>query len=123
MKWLAGAGRRLYLISAIIMVVGLGSATLIYHSAANAQRDVLGYEVGTDGKIYPILPEDSKAYQRSLEIYGGKANVLADEFRRWFAGLWQGKTLAYTVAFISIITSAILFSLARRSNAERGIGK
>jgi len=109
----------LNLISAIILVAGLSSAVFTYRSAVNAQGEVLGYEVGSDGKIYPVLPEDSKAYQRSLEIYGGKANVLADEFRRWFAGLWQGKRLSYIIAFITVLTSAILFSIARHSSGNR----
>jgi hypothetical protein len=104
---------RLYLISAIILVVGLTSAVLIYYSAGNAQTGVLGYEVGSDGTIYPIMPDDSKTYQRSLELYGGKFNVVTDKFRRWFNGLWHGKSLAYTLAFISILASIVLFSIAR----------
>jgi hypothetical protein len=114
MKWVIGDARTgLYLISAIILVVGLSSVAPIYRSAVNAQREVLGYEVGSDGTVYPIMPEDSKSYQRSLEVYGGKANVITDKFRRWLIGLWHGKSLAYTVAFISILASIILFSVAR----------
>jgi hypothetical protein len=103
----------LYLISAIILVVGLSSAVVIYLNAVNTQSEVLGYEVGSDGMIYPIMPDDSKTYLRSLELYGGKFNVVTDKFRRWFTGLWHGKSLAYTVAFISILASIILFSIAR----------
>jgi hypothetical protein len=105
----------LYLISVIVLVAGLSSAFLIYGSAPNAQREVLGYEVGSDGTIYPIMPEDSKSYQRSLEVYGGKANVITHKFRRWFIGLWHGKSLSYIVAFISVLASVILFSVARQS--------
>ena len=39
--------------------------------------------------IYPIMPEDSKLYRHNLEVYGGKLNVIMDDFRRWFVGLWQ----------------------------------
>ena len=104
---------RLYLISVIILLSGLGSSVLIYRNAVNTQREVLGYEVGTDGRVYPIMPDDSKSYQRSLEVYGGKANVVTDKFRRWFAGLWQGKSLAYSVAFITILAAIIICSMAR----------
>jgi hypothetical protein len=48
---------------------------------------------------------NSKMYIHDLEVYGGKANVLADEFRRWFDSLWQGKSLASTVACITIFIS------------------
>jgi hypothetical protein len=40
--------------------------------------------------------------------------VLFDELDRWFAGLWQGKSLAFTVAGISVLASLGLFLYARR---------
>ncbi|MGE5715429.1 MAG: hypothetical protein ACM369_02170 [Acidobacteriota bacterium] len=46
--------------------------------------------------------ENSKKYLRELEVYGGKANVLATQFRHWFDGLWHGRSLAFTVAVISV---------------------
>ena len=61
-----------------------------------------------------LCPEDSKQYLRSMELYGGKANVLADEFRRWFVGLWQGKSLAFIIACTTIITSFGFFYTANR---------
>ena len=30
------------------------------------------------------------------------SNVLFDEFNRWFASLWHGRTLAYTIAVLAI---------------------
>jgi hypothetical protein len=99
------------LISAIILLVGLGSAFLIYQTAETDLSSVLGYEIA--GKsVYPIMPENSKMYKHDLELYGGKAAVLADEFRRWFVGLWHGKSLAFTVAFISIFISFVIFFVA-----------
>ena len=87
---------RLNLISAIILVVGLGSATLIYQRADNIPYGAWGYE-SVDGIIYPIMPEDSKMYRHNLEVYGGKLNVMMDDFSRWFGGLWQGKSLAVII--------------------------
>jgi hypothetical protein len=52
-----------------------------------------------------VAPEDSKRFLRDLELYGGKTGVLLYEFRSWFAGLWEGKSLAYTVACIAIFLS------------------
>ena len=73
----------LNLIGAIILLVGLGGVTLIYRSAERISRDVWDYQQG-DGSVYPVNPDDSKKYLRDMELYGGKANVLLDEWRRWF---------------------------------------
>jgi hypothetical protein len=101
----------LNLISAIILLVGLGSAALIYHRAANLPDSALGYEAA-DGTIYPMMPEDSKMYRHNLEVYGGKLNVMMDDFRRWFVGLWQGKSLAFMIACTTIIISFGFFYAA-----------
>ena len=58
------------------------------------------------------MPEDSKKYLRDLELYGGKANVIIDELRRGFIGLWLGKSLAFTVACITIFVSFGFFYVA-----------
>jgi hypothetical protein len=115
--------RFFHLLSALILLVGLCSAVLIYQKADRDARAALGYEAA-DGSVYPIMPEDSKRYVRDLEQVGGMANVLADEFRRWFVGLWQGKSLAFTVACLSIVLSLAGFYAANRlpsdTKSDRG---
>ncbi len=101
----------LKLISVIILLVGLVSALLIYQSAGNYTSAVLGYEPG-NGTIYPMDPEDYKSYSRDMELYGGTANVLLDELRRWFDGSWHGKSLAFIVACTTILLSSGLFYAA-----------
>ena len=101
----------LNLISVIILLGGLGSAILIYRTADDTPYGVLGYEEG-GGTVYPVMPEDSKQYLRSLELYGGKANVLMDQLRRGFIGLWHGKSLAFTLAWITIFISFGVFYVA-----------
>ena len=103
----------LKLISVIILLVGLVSAILIYQSAGNYTSTVLGYEPG-NGTIYPMDPEDYKTYSRDMELYGGTANVLLDELRRWFDGLWHGKSLAFIVACTTILLSSGLFYAAKQ---------
>lgn len=98
----------LRLTGAIILVVGLGSAILVYRSAGKGPYGVLGYEA-SGGSIYPIIPEDSKQYMRSMELYGGKANVLVAEFRRRLASLGHGKSLAFIIACATIMISVGLF--------------
>ena len=110
---IADLRKSLILIGAIIMVVGLGSAIWIYQSAGDYSGSVLGYEI-ISGTAYPIAPEDSKIYRRDLEHYGGKAAIVMDDFSRWFIGLWHGKTLAITLAFISIFISLLFFFIANR---------
>ncbi len=112
MKWkIANQRTGLYLIGAIILLVGLGSAAFIYQAARNDPGSASGYEV-IGGFIYPSTGENSKKYMHDLELYGGKAAVLADEFMRWFAGLWHGTSLAFTVACITIIISLGVFLAA-----------
>ncbi len=101
----------LNLMSGIILLVGLGSTVLIYQTANDDSNSVLGYEKGCDSP-YSIMPHDSKKHLRDLELYGGKANVLMTEFRLWFVGLWQGKSLAFIVACFAIFLSFVFFHAA-----------
>jgi hypothetical protein len=102
-------------LSAIILVVGLVSATLIYQRAGNAPYGALGYE-NEGGVLYPVMPEDSKQYQREMELYGGKANLLAESLRLWVGGLFQGKSLAFIIAGATIIISfGFFYAAGRRS--------
>jgi len=113
MKWKSAELRIcLNLMSAIILLVGLGSAIFIYQTADSDSRGVLGYQI-IGGSVYPIMPENTKIYRHDLEVYGGKAAVLADEFRRWFIGLWHGKSLAFTITCITIFVSFAGFFTAR----------
>ena len=95
---------RLNLIGAIILLIGLSSAGLIYQRAGNVPYGAWGYEI-VDGKVYPIMPQDSKMYRHNLEVYGGKLNVMMDDFTSWFGGLWHGKSLAVIIGCTAILIS------------------
>lgn len=97
-------GRRLRFVAAAILVVGLASAIWIYLAAAPATGDALGYN-----------PEESKQYLRTMELYGGKANVLAAELRQWFDSLWRGTRLAYTVACATVLLAGVFWFAAAAS--------
>jgi len=88
--------------AAAVLVAGLGSALVIRLTAEKPGDDTMVFEY-----------ENSKMYARSLKLAGGQMAILADDFRRWFTGLWQGESLAYTVAVIAVIVSALLFWEAR----------
>lgn len=117
MKWkITNLLKHRCIITAIILLVGLGSAILIYLTADN----------GPDSGLVNGL-ENSKKYIHDLELYGGKANVLANELTNWFAGLWHGTSLAFTVACITIVIAlgyfffaSLLGSDARDENKRDG---
>ena len=99
--------------SVFVLIIGLFGAAMIYRAADRESADAVIYEQG-DSSTYPVSPYDTKKYLRDMELYGGKANVLAAELRLWFVGLWQGKSLAYTLAFLSVLVSFALFYAAGR---------
>lgn len=107
----------IHLASIVVLALGLCAAAVIYLTAGDDSARAVGYVV-INGVSYPVEPEDSKAYQRELERFGGKANVLAAELTRWFAGLWQGRTLAFTIAFLGIVISLALYLYARYMEPE-----
>jgi hypothetical protein len=84
-------------VTAGILVAGFAAAFFIYVSSTPL-ADRAGER-----------PEDSKRYLRQMEVYGGHANVLASELREWFEARWHGRTLAFTVAFLSILLAGVAF--------------
>ena len=112
-----GRRRRLYLSSILVLLLGLCAGAAVYVTAGGDSSTTVGYEV-INGVAYPVAPADSKAYQRDLERFGGKANVLAVEFTHWFAGLWRGKRLAFTVVFLSAVVSLGLYLIGKYLEPE-----
>lgn len=102
---------RLYLSCIVILMVGLCGSVLIYLTAEEGPVSAVSYVI-VDGEAYPIAPQHSKRYVRELQRFGGKAAVLFDEFNRWFDALWHGKSLAITVACISVFVSLGIFLFA-----------
>jgi len=103
---------RLYLISALVFLCGLISAIAVYRTAEQDISESSGYEV-IGGYIYPTSPENTKKYTHDLKLYGGTAAVLADEFTRWFRGLWRGTSLAFTVVGLTTALAFGLFLIAK----------
>jgi hypothetical protein len=89
------------LVAVVILVLGLGGALWIYVAAALAPGDASGED-----------PTDSKQYQRQMELYGGKANLLAADLMRWLRSLWHGRRLALTVACATVVIAGGVWLLA-----------
>jgi hypothetical protein len=100
--------KRLRLACVAILVAGLCGALLIFFVADEAVDDSLGYVV-VNGAVYPLATGDSKKYRHEIERFGGKAALLFDDFNRWFGEQWRGKTLARTVAWISILLALAIY--------------
>jgi len=94
------ADRRALIITALILTVGLTTALAIYVAAARAPDD------SSDELT------DSKQYLRQMELYGGKANVLAAELLQCFASLWHGRRLALTVACGTVLVAGAYWLVA-----------
>ena len=108
--------------SVLLLFFGLGGAILIYQTAGDESGPVLGY-VGGDDSAYPVRPGDSKKYLRDLELYGGKGNVLATEFRQWCGTLLHGRPLAYMVALLSVLASyGAFYAAGRQPGPSRKVG-
>lgn len=100
-----GAQRRFTAIA--ILMAGLGSALVVHLTARPAPPNPLGYD-----------PQDSRQYLRQMEVYGGRANLLASEFREWFESLWHGRRLAVTMVFLTLVL--LLFYLVASTPLPRG---
>jgi hypothetical protein len=104
------ADRRALLVTTSILTVGLTAALVLYVAAARAPDD----------------PADdlteSKQYLRQMELYGGKANVLAAELQQWFSSLWRGRRLALTVACGTVLVAGAYWLVAAPlpSDLEKG---
>jgi len=90
-----------------ILVGGILAAAVIYRRAP-ASEDWADYLVDSG----TMLSGNYKQYQNQMKQIGGQSNVIAADFSTWFASLWQGRRLAYTVAVLSLGGSLTCFLLA-----------
>jgi len=98
------APRHLRWLASGMFILGIGLAMVLYVTAAAPSPHPLGYD-----------PFTSKKYLRELELYGGKINILAVELHQWLASLWRGKALAYTIAVLTLMLSALLWFIGSRA--------
>ena len=88
----------------LVLGIGLTAAIIIYVTSPSADELPAGYDV-----------TQTKQYRHDLELYGGKANVQLDEFRRWFQTLWHGRSLAGTIACLSVMTALAIRFFSERA--------
>jgi hypothetical protein len=44
-----------------------------------------------------------------MEMVGGTANLVASDITDWLTGLWHGRTLAYTLAVLTVVAAYAFF--------------
>ena len=98
---------RLRRVATAILALGLGTSVVVYFVAGPDSDNPLGYD-----------PMQTKTYLHDLELYGGKANVLAAEFREWFTGLWAGRNLAFTIAVLTVLVVLAIRFVASAGSLE-----
>ena len=113
----ARRGLTLKLLGLLILLVGFGSAVVIWQAQDRMDRQ-RGDGGTTDTSGAPLAPEDSRRYTHDMEQYYGKTGLLADEWTRWFEGLLHGKSLAKTIAVLSLVAASGCFLGARVSKAR-----
>ncbi len=101
--------KRLYLVAALILLVGWGSAFVLYLRARAVSESDLVSEY-----------ENSKRFRHDLETYGGTLNVLADQLLRWWDSLWQGTTLPLTIACLTAFIVLVIVLIAYRWPSDAG---
>lgn len=99
--------RRINQISVLLLLLGFGSALAIYLTADHTPINSLLND-----------PLAHKRYLREMRVIGGKANVLAAEITDWFEGLWEGESLAWTVAVLTVGITLTFRLGAQRKAAE-----
>jgi len=99
LRWWGGA----------VLAVGLTVAALIYAFAPSDEGIDAAREIAR-----------GRMYQHNLELMGGKAGALMADFNEWFAGLWHGRPLAYTVATLAVVIALGCFAAARLMSEPPG---
>jgi TRAP-type mannitol/chloroaromatic compound transport system substrate-binding protein len=92
-----------------ILVVGLAAAAAAYFTARPPEAGPLGNPL-----------EESKVYQRNLEVFGGSANLLATELREALAGWFRIHVLALGLAALTLaVAGGVLLATRSTGSGDR----
>ena len=83
-----------------LLVLGLSAALVVFATA------------GPDEET--LLSTDQRAYDYNVERLGGKATLFAIHVDQWFSSLWHGRSLALTIAVLTLAFSSVGLWLAGR---------
>ena len=92
--------KRCYLVTAIILLIGFGTAVTVYLTA-------------TETPDNPFAEyEQSKRFAHEVQRMGGKMAIVANDASAWFGALWHGWQLAYTIAGITLMIAMVYYVIA-----------
>jgi hypothetical protein len=92
----------------VILMVGLGGSVLVWRAQDRIERENEAAQIADPAA--PLPPLDSRKHVRDVEIYYGKVGVLLEKADESF----HGKSLAKTIAVVSVVTATGLFLVAVR---------
>lgn len=103
----ARIGLALRLLGVLVLLMGLGSAALIWRADDRAAEQLTN-------PAAPLAASDSRKQSREIEIYYGKTGVLMERWREELGDLTHGKPLAKLIAVFTLIAACGCFYLAER---------
>jgi hypothetical protein len=101
-KGLTRAQGRLYAAGYAVLVAGCIGSVVAYRAG-------FAYDARNSFATDPIV---AKQNDQRLEDIGGKSNVFAHDTTQWFAGLWHGTHLGYTLGVLTLVVAGICFFMA-----------
>ena len=97
-------------IGVVVLVLGIGSALLLYRQSRPATSNTNG-----EWKDTSLSMTESKANTRDIEMYGGKLEVLMVKFQDWFR---RPESQAIVIATFSVLLGAGCFLVARHFSTD-----
>ncbi|HUJ10332.1 MAG TPA: hypothetical protein VL171_09920 [Verrucomicrobiae bacterium] len=97
-------------VGVIVLVLGIGSAILLYRHSRPAASNTNG-----DWQDNSLSLTDSKANTRDIEMYGGKLEVLMVKWMIWFR---RPESQAIVIATLSVLLALSCFLGARHLSAD-----
>ena len=94
--------------AALVLQAGLGSSVWVWRAQDQIEREAEAVQAANSAA--PFAPLDSRKHVRDVEINYGPMGVLVEKA----AELFHGKTLAKTIAVLSILIATGLFLVAAR---------
>ena len=89
----------------LILLAGIGTGGFIYRKSLKPAPE-------PDYQNDDISPEDSRVYQRNIQLYQGTFGLIADQWARDFAKLGEPKPLSITIAVVAVIAAGGCFKVA-----------
>jgi len=105
-------------IGVVVLVLGIGSASVVYWSGQTSSARQSQYEEPSNARggwsDSSLSPGDTKGSSRTIEMNFGKVAVLIVNWLHGWAQLKPYQWLAITIAMISILTALSCFLVANR---------